>query len=248
MRYLKVAEIQTVIQLKIILVFVFLFLGFSFKTHRQTLDEKLITYTVDCKKQQLAFYWKDDRGNKIKSIAGLIAYTQSKNKKLLFAMNAGMYMEDNTPLGLYIEEGKELRHLNKRTGKGNFYVLPNGVLCITKNKQAAICATNDFKNKNIEFATQSGPMLLKDGAINANFTEGSQNLNIRNGVGVLPDGTLLFAMSKTGINFYDFALYFKNKGCKNALYLDGFVSRCYLPEKNWKQYDGNFGAMIGVTE
>jgi hypothetical protein len=43
-------------------------------------------------------------------------------------------------------------------------------------------------------------------------------------------------------------LYFKDLGCKNALYLDGFVSRAYLPEKNWIQTDGNFGVMIGVTE
>lgn len=25
-----------------------------------------------------------------------------------------------------------------------------------------------------------------------------------------------------------------------------FVSRTYLPSKNWIQYDGNFGVMIGV--
>ena len=54
-------------------------------------------------------------------------------------------------------------------------------------------------------------------------------------------------MSKSGINFYDFANYFKSIGCKNALYLDGFVSRTYLPEKKWIQTDGNFGVIIGVT-
>jgi uncharacterized protein YigE (DUF2233 family) len=37
-------------------------------------------------------------------------------------------------------------------------------------------------------------------------------------------------------------------GCRNALYLDGFVSRCYLPEKNLTQLDGDFGVMIGVVE
>ena len=76
----------------------------------------------------------------------------------------------------------------------------------------------------------------------------STNLNIRNGVGILPNNQIVFAISKKEINFYDFAEYFKNLGCKNALYLDGFVSRTYLPEKNWEQIDGNFGAIIGVTE
>lgn len=55
-------------------------------------------------------------------------------------------------------------------------------------------------------------------------------------------------MSKTETNFYDFASYFKSMGCKNALFLDGFVSRTYLPEKNWVQTDGSFGVIIGVTE
>jgi uncharacterized protein YigE (DUF2233 family) len=58
---------------------------------------------------------------------------------------------------------------------------------------------------------------------------------------------LVFAMSKAPINFYDLADYFKSLGCQNALYLDGFVSRTYLPEKNWVQTDGNFGVIIGVT-
>lgn len=60
-------------------------------------------------------------------------------------------------------------------------------------------------------------------------------------------GTLRSALEKE-INFFDFATYFQERGCKNALYLDGFVSRAYIPSKNWKQLDGNFGVIIGVTE
>jgi uncharacterized protein YigE (DUF2233 family) len=59
---------------------------------------------------------------------------------------------------------------------------------------------------------------------------------------------MLFIMSKKAVNLYDFAAYFKNKGCRNALYLDGFVSRTYYPAINWKQVDGYFGVMIGVVE
>jgi uncharacterized protein YigE (DUF2233 family) len=54
-------------------------------------------------------------------------------------------------------------------------------------------------------------------------------------------------MSKTFINFYDFAAYFKKAGCKNALYLDGAISQTYLPAKNWNQAGGNFGVIIGET-
>jgi uncharacterized protein YigE (DUF2233 family) len=55
-------------------------------------------------------------------------------------------------------------------------------------------------------------------------------------------------MSKKAINFYDFAKHFQELGCRNALYLDGFVSRAYLPEQNWIQTTGDLGVIIGVTE
>jgi uncharacterized protein YigE (DUF2233 family) len=89
--------------------------------------------------------------------------------------------------------------------------------------------------------------LVIDGEIHKAFNKGSTNLNIRNGVGILPNNKILFAMSKKEINFYDFAEFFKSKGCKNALYLDGFVSRTYCPNQNWMQTDGDFGVIIGVV-
>jgi uncharacterized protein YigE (DUF2233 family) len=55
-------------------------------------------------------------------------------------------------------------------------------------------------------------------------------------------------MSKEGINFYDFAEYFQALGCRNALYLDGYVSRTYLPSENWIQTDGNFAVIIGAAK
>lgn len=162
-------------------------------------------------------------------------------------MNGGMYMEDFKPLGLYIEDGIKLKSLNKSEGSGNFYLKPNGVFYITNENVPFVCKTSDFVSNNIKYATQSGPMLVVDGQIHSAFKKGSTNLNIRNGVGILPNNKAVFAISKTEINFYDFAKYFQQLGCKNALYLDGFVSRMYLPEKKWIQTEGNFGVIIGVT-
>lgn len=116
------------------------------------------------------------------------------------------------------------------------------------HKQTVICKTNDFSSvRNVRFATQSGPMLVVEGKINSTFLASSKNLNIRNGVGILPNNEVIFAISTVGVNFYDFAKYFKDKGCKNALYFDGCVSRMYCPEKGWKSAVGDFGVMIGVT-
>lgn len=221
--------------------------AFSFLYPKPVADN-FVSYTIDPAKTTLKMYWKDDTGRRLRSLQALKAYCAAKKEQLLFGMNGGMYKEDNSPLGLYIEEGKKLAAINKRKGSGNFYMHPNGILYITKKKVAVICATGQFiDDGNIAYATQSGPMLIIDGAINPLFKKGSANTNIRNGVGILPGNKLLFAMSKTAINFYDFAGFFKQAGCTNALYLDGFVSRTYLPEKNWVQTDGNFGVMIGAV-
>ena len=165
-------------------------------------------------------------------------------------MNGGMYKKDRSPQGIYIENGIIKSEIDTvQNAYGNFYMQPNGIFYITYDNKGVVCKTPDFEyNKNIKYATQSGPMLLIDGKIHPKFKEGSKYVNIRNGVGILPDGKLLFAMSKQKINFYDFATYFKNAGCKNALYLDGFVSKTYLPEKNWIDLGGNFGVIIAEVE
>ena len=220
---------------------------FSFKVNNNSLDDRILSYTVDTKKQNLQFYWKNDNGEIIGSIKNLRTYVERKNLTLNFAMNGGMYMEDLKPLGLYIQDGKKLKNINKADGSGNFYLKPNGVFYITKDNAPYISKTSDFESNNIKYATQSGPMLVIDGQIHSAFKKGSTNVNIRNGVGILPGNKAVFAISKTEINFYDFAKYFQQLGCKNALYLDGFVSRMYLPEKKLIQIDGNFGVLIGVT-
>ncbi len=212
-------------------------------------DELFISYIVNPKKQNLEFFWKNEKGENFKNAENLISWLKSKNKKLLFSTNGGMYKKDNSPQGLYVENTITKSEIDALNGNGNFYLKPNGVFYLTTEKNPIICKTEDFVNNGkIKYATQSGPMLVINGEIHTAFKKNSTNLNIRNGVGILPNNQIVFAISKKEINFYDFAEYFKNLGCKNALYLDGFVSRTYLPEKNWKQIDGNFGVIIGVTE
>lgn len=215
----------------------------------QEKDTRFLSYTVDPKTTNIVFYWKDTNGKNFRSLNALKQFTESNGHELEFAMNGGMYLKDNSPQGLFIENGIAHSSLDTLSGFGNFYMKPNGVFYLTKTNEAIVCNTTDFTdNGQVKFATQSGPMLLIAGKIHPVFKEGSKNLNIRNGVGILPDGKVIFAMSKEEINFYDFALFFKKMNCTNALYLDGFVSRTYLPKENWKQLDGNFGVIIGVVK
>lgn len=223
--------------------------AFLFAEKHEQKDERFIDYVSDPKAEDIRFFWKDENGSKFSSIQNLLARLNKNQQQLLFAMNGGMYKTDHSPQGLYIEKKQILSTLDTLTGNGNFYLKPNGIFYLTTGKLAVISTTENFVyNKNIEYATQSGPMLVINGAIHPAFKKGSSNLNIRNGVGILPGNKIAFAMSKTAVSFYDFANHFKRLGCKDALYLDGLVSRTYLPAKNWIQTDGDFGVIIGITK
>lgn len=219
-------------------------------TQQQTSSiDSFVTYIVDPKKHELNFYWKDDTGEIIRSIENLMCHVEGKGSRLVFAANGGMFLKDNSPQGLYIEDFRMITPLDTSSGTDNFYLKPNGVFYITDKNTPIVCQTKDFQyNQNIKYATQSGPMLLINGIIHPAFNFGSSNLHIRNGVGILPDNRAVFVMSKEKVNFHDFANYFLTLGCKNALYLDGYVSRTYAPDNLWIQLDGDFGVMIGVTE
>lgn len=246
----QLQQLKQKVKIQLVGLLLLLTLGMiAFTTPQNVIDEKILAYTVDPKTQDLQLYWKNNNGEQLKSIQNLKHYVESKNVTLNFATNGGMFKRDFSPQGLFIQNKKILSAIDTAVGKGNFYLKPNGIFYLTTDNIPFVCKTTDFTcNENIKYATQSGPMLIIDGKIHSAFKEGSTNVNIRNGVGILPDNKIVFAMSKTEINFYDFAKYFKSLGCKNALYLDGFVSRTYLPEKKWTQTDGNFGVMIGVTE
>lgn len=233
----------------LILVALALFFAGYFFFHEAGDRKDFISYQVDLQKQDLQFYWKDDKGQVFKTIGRLKTWLEAKGKRLVFAMNAGMFRADHSPQGLFIRQGRTISPLDTATGQGNFYLKPNGVFLITADRKGGICTTERFVDSgNILYATQSGPMLVVEGKIHPAFKQGSANLNIRNGVGVLPNGHIIFAMSEKEISFYDFAAFFQQLGCRNALYLDGFVSRTYLPEKHWIQTEGNLGVIMAVTE
>ena len=49
--------------------------------------------------------------------------------RLLFATNAGLFLNSKLkPVGLYVERGRELVHVNIKSGRGNFHMKPNGML------------------------------------------------------------------------------------------------------------------------
>ncbi len=178
-----------------------------------------------------------------------------EGKVLSFAMNGGMYRSDQSAQGLLVIEGSNLRPLDTLTlGYGNFYLQPNGVFALDSSGNAYVLPTASYAaltdTVGIRFATQSGPMLLVEGMINPVFTDGSVNKHIRNAVGTTPGGQVVFAISTRPISFFDLASVMRLKGCTQALYLDGFVSRIYVPAMAIGQLtDGNgLGPLITIFD
>jgi uncharacterized protein YigE (DUF2233 family) len=216
---------------------------------------KIASIKVNPDSVTISFYWKKN-GENIKNISKLKTILEKQNSKLIFATNGGMFDKKLNPIGLFVENGHLINPLNKKVIKSNkkealpnFYLEPNGVFYITNDEKASICKTTAYPNvANVKFATQSGPMLVVDGEINKLFDPNSKNFNVRNGVGILPNNELVFAISTNKVSFYDFARFFKEQGCSNALFLDGYVSKAYIPKQGIEQTDGELGVLIGITE
>jgi len=206
-------------------------------------------YLVNLNTSQVHLYRNQPNGQRLENIGQLLAQEPS----LLFATNGGIFTPALEPEGLYIEKGRHEYTLNlAQNRRGNFYLQPNGVFFIDTMGQAGIMESQAFKKafpvyKSLQYATQSGPMLVHKGALHPAFNKGSANRYIRSGVGIIDPQTVVFIISERPVNFYDFASVFKDYyGCQEALYLDGSISRTYLPGLNRKGLDGNFAVLIGV--
>jgi uncharacterized protein YigE (DUF2233 family) len=153
-------------------------------------------------------------------------------KQVAFAMNAGMFDDKGNPIGYYVEDGAQQVALNTREGPGNFHMRPNGVF-YGDARGWHVATTQSFaagKPDHVRFATQSGPMLMIAGKLHPQIADNGESLQIRNGVGVSPDGSAWFAISRDPVSFGRFARLFRDRfGAPDALYLDGAVSRLWDP-------------------
>ncbi|MEN0039770.1 MAG: phosphodiester glycosidase family protein [Pseudomonadota bacterium] len=166
----------------------------------------------------------------------------------LMVMNGGMYHDDLRAVGLHIEDGDQKKPLSTKDGWGNFHLLPNGVFWLDGNR-VGVTETKAFAKtkRNVDFATQSGPMLVIDGKLHPRFLRNSDSRKIRNGVGVSDDGEQIhFAISQRAVTFWQFGQLFRQKlKTPNALFLDGSVSGLRAPnvrQESWRA----LGPMISV--
>ncbi|WP_292320590.1 phosphodiester glycosidase family protein, partial [Mesorhizobium sp.] len=135
------------------------------------------TYLVceaDPKHYSIELFWKDPDGKFYQSLHNLRIAQQAAGRTMLFGINAGMYHPNLAPVGLYVERGQQIASAKTGTGTGNFSMQPNGIFYLGGGK-AGVRATKDYLKRppQVDYATQSGPMLVIDGKLHPKFQAGS---------------------------------------------------------------------------
>jgi uncharacterized protein YigE (DUF2233 family) len=202
----------------------------------------------DRRRHNIVLVLDGSEGRPLRSLAALEIALGPRTSRLLFAMNAGMYDEAGHPIGLYVEQGREREPINRRPGAGNFHLLPNGVFTVALDGRVAIVPAERYDPASRPFwATQSGPMLVIDGALHPAIQANGPSLNIRNGVGIANADVAWFAISEEPVSFGRLARLLRDGlGCRNALYLDGSVSSLW-DRPAWRR-DGysELGPLVAV--
>ncbi len=203
----------------------------------------------DPRRDDLRLFWKGSDDKPYGSLAALADALKAKGQRLAFAMNAGMFGEDQSPVGLYIEDRRKLHGADTRGGATNFHMKPNGVFWIGDGVAGVTETSRYLANPPAaRFATQSGPMLIVDGRIHPKIRPDGTSEKIRNGVGACEGGAIVFAIADEPVTFDAFARLFRDGiGCPNALFLDGSVSSLYAPELKRDDELEPIGPIVGVV-
>lgn len=205
--------------------------------------------SADPATDDLRLFLRTEQGGIYGSFGRVNQALAAGGETLAFAMNAGMYHPDRRPVGLYVENGKQEMRAVAPAGPGNFGMLPNGVLCL-EDGRAEVIETRAYLTDPPEcrYATQSGPMLVIDGALHPRFLPDSISRHVRNGVGVDAAGRVHFAISDAPVSFHEFARLFRDVlETPNALYFDGKVSKLYAPALGRQDAGLPMGPIVGAV-
>jgi uncharacterized protein YigE (DUF2233 family) len=208
--------------------------------------------TFDAGSDDIRLFLRDETGMPFGQFERLANHVAAEGGSLVFAMNAGMYHDDRRPVGLYVEEGEAQMGLVRSAGPGNFGMLPNGVFWIDGKRAGvteSLAYADIFEDGPPRFATQSGPMLVIRGALHPGLNPDGTSLRRRNGVGVSADGQQVhFVISDVPVNFHSFARMFRDGlATPDALYLDGAISKVYVPALERNETGLDMGPIVGVV-
>jgi uncharacterized protein YigE (DUF2233 family) len=204
---------------------------------------------VDVTRQRVRLLLAGADGKPLHTLAAAEQALAAQGRRLLVAMNAGMFHPSYAPVGLLIQDGKTVAPLNRDEGQGNFFLKPNGVFMVTA-RGAAVLESSEVAGvkEPIVWATQSGPLLVRRGVLHPKLAPQSTSRLIRNGVGVDARGRVELVISDEPVSFWELATLFRDGlGCADALYLDGTVSSVYGPAVGRSVQRAALGPILAVV-
>ena len=190
-----------------------------------------------------------DSHGPLRSFARLKESLGPRARRLLFAMNAGMFDAAGAPVGLYVEDGAEKQAINRRSGPGNFHMLPNGIFAVDARGRVAIVPSPAWPPAGfaVRWATQSGPMLVVAGRLHPLIQADGVSRYIRNAVGVADPRTAWFVISDEPVSFGRLARFLRDGlGCRDALSFDGAVSSLWDPAHGRQDQRQDLGPLVAV--
>lgn len=214
-------------------------------------SSRFIVCTYNARAEELRLASSAPHGGYMRGFDALEASLGADARRVRFAMNAGMFNDAGAPIGLYVANGEEQHVLRLTNGPGNFHLKPNGVFWQGDDGAVHVDTSENYALhvEHARWATQSGPMLVIDGALHPRIADNGPSRYVRNGVGVRDGHTAFFVISSGAVSFGRFARFFRDRlRCRNALFLDGTVSSLWAPRMGRDDDDHRLGPMVVVLD
>lgn len=148
-----------------------------------------------------------------------------------FTVNWPLFWSDNKPVWWYIDNNNKLKEfIDPSIGWWNFAV-DNWIFGLSTDGSLYLIPYANIENENISFkwAFQNWPMLILDGKnMRENWTSTSKYN--RSGIWFTQWWKAIIIYSDEPVTFKEFAQLFVDRGCNNAIYLDGWPAAGYQDE------------------
>lgn len=150
------------------------------------------------------------------------------NKEYNGAINGPLIDNNSVFVGGYINNGKQIKSWTNVQNKSDNFNTRNGIFGRDKLGNFFLQETNNaqlnnLNPSNVDWAIQNGPILVENGQNLCNISSTSKN--IRTGMGYNEKNELVIIATEEKVTPYEFAEMFKQQGCKNAIYLDGYPEK-----------------------
>jgi uncharacterized protein YigE (DUF2233 family) len=183
--------------------------------------------------------------------ASVVQQCTGAKRQVVFAMNGAKCDKNLKPLGLLIKGLVEHKKFVWPDANVFSPVGPSAVFATERDKDVSyIIAADNFKAANAlanyRLAIQSGTILISRNFLNKNIIRASGR-QVYNGMGMRANGDMVFAVTNDKMDMREFALFFQEQDCRDAMLLDeGANCQWYAPGKEKKP--GKMGEIIVVTK